>query len=145
MALREELDVSEWYHSGVLRELNGQRTDEYLCDVILCVDGERIPAHRCVLAAASPYFHGMFEERHFVEGTTKDVQLPIDKDAAHAILKLIYLGEPISIDIDICLLPSSGANLGVWCLVRMKKVHIKAGNNKNSAIKKWIKIRCPPL
>ena len=36
----------------------------------------------------------------------------------------------------------SGAEIGVWCLVRMKKVQIDVGNNlQNSAIKKWIKIR----
>ena len=35
-----------------------QRRD--LCDVVLQVQGKKIPAHRLVLAACSPYFHAMF-------------------------------------------------------------------------------------
>ena len=32
----------------------------------------------------------------------------------------------------VCLLQTtpSGANIGVWCVVRMKKMHINVGNNK---------------
>jgi len=31
-----------------------------LCDVVLCVDSERIPCHRLVMAASSVYFERMF-------------------------------------------------------------------------------------
>ena len=97
MAFREELDIADWYHSSVLRELNEQRTDGYLCDVIVCVDEDRIPAHRCVLAAASPYFHSMFGEGHFSEATKKEVHLAVNKDAARAIINMIYTGELMNI------------------------------------------------
>ena len=60
MALREELDLTDWCDSSILRELNDQRRDGHMCDVIVCVDGKKIPAHRNVLAAASPFFRGMF-------------------------------------------------------------------------------------
>jgi len=35
--------------------------DTALTDVTFAVDGQRFPAHRCVLAARSPYFSGLFE------------------------------------------------------------------------------------
>jgi len=35
-------------------------TDTALADVIFAVDGQRFPAHRCVLAARSPYFKALF-------------------------------------------------------------------------------------
>lgn len=34
--------------------------DQQLCDVILEVSGEKINAHRVVLASVSPYFYAMF-------------------------------------------------------------------------------------
>jgi len=36
------------------------RTDTVLADVTFAVDGQRFPAHRCVLAARSPYFKALF-------------------------------------------------------------------------------------
>ncbi len=44
----------------ILRGLDSLRQDEILCDVQLEAEGERIPAHKAVLAAASPYFKAMF-------------------------------------------------------------------------------------
>jgi hypothetical protein len=35
--------------------------DMELADVTFAVDGQRFPAHRCVLAARSPYFGGLFK------------------------------------------------------------------------------------
>jgi len=35
--------------------------DTELADVTFAVDGQRFPAHRCVLAARSPYFRGLFK------------------------------------------------------------------------------------
>jgi len=35
--------------------------DTDLADVTFAVDGQRFPAHRCVLAARSPYFSGLFK------------------------------------------------------------------------------------
>lgn len=43
---------------GVLLEkLNQQREDGMLCDLSIHVQGQVFKAHRCVLAASSPYFH----------------------------------------------------------------------------------------
>ena len=44
----------------VLKGLNELRNQELLCDVHLVAEGAKFPAHRVVLAAASPYFQAMF-------------------------------------------------------------------------------------
>jgi len=36
------------------------RTDTVLVDVTFAVDGQRFPAHCCVLAVRSPYFKALF-------------------------------------------------------------------------------------
>ena len=41
-------------------EMNALRKNEKLCDVILEVEGQRLPAHRIVLASLSAYFRAMF-------------------------------------------------------------------------------------
>ena len=41
-------------------EMNALRKSEKLCDVVLDVEGQRVPAHRIVLASLSAYFRAMF-------------------------------------------------------------------------------------
>lgn len=43
--------------ASVLDGLNRQREDGRLCDLSIHVQGHVFKAHRCVLAASSPYFH----------------------------------------------------------------------------------------
>ena len=61
-----------------------------LCDVVLEVQGRRIPAHRLVLAACSPYFNAMFtsklKECHEDVVTIKDM----DCDAMTEIVNFAY-------------------------------------------------------
>ena len=42
-------------------DLSSLFEDTELTDVMFAVDGQRFSAHRCVLAARSPYFHGLFK------------------------------------------------------------------------------------
>lgn len=46
--------------SNILNTLNSQRHDTVLCDVTLVVQDTSYPAHRCILAANSPYFQKLF-------------------------------------------------------------------------------------
>lgn len=43
--------------TSVLDSLNRQREEGHLCDLSIHVQGLVFKAHRCVLAASSPYFH----------------------------------------------------------------------------------------
>lgn len=43
--------------TSMLDSLNRQREDGRLCDLSIHVQGHVFKAHRCVLAASSPYFH----------------------------------------------------------------------------------------
>lgn len=43
--------------ASVLDSLNRQREEGQLCDLSIQVQGKVFKAHRCVLAASSPYFH----------------------------------------------------------------------------------------
>ena len=49
--------------TAVLDKLRAQREQERCCDVIIYVAGENFQAHKCVLAACSPYFDSMFKGR----------------------------------------------------------------------------------
>lgn len=51
---------SESQFKGAFLEMNALRESEQLCDVVLDVEGENIPAHRVVLASLSAYFRAMF-------------------------------------------------------------------------------------
>ena len=58
----------------ILKGLASLRKDNILCDVQLQVDGQKLAAHRAVLAAASPYFVAMFSGQ-FKETTDQVVQI----------------------------------------------------------------------
>lgn len=49
--------------ASVLDGLNRQREDGSLCDLSIHVQGRVFKAHRCVLAASSPYFHDQVGEQ----------------------------------------------------------------------------------
>lgn len=49
--------------ASVLENLNRQREEGQLCDLSIQVQGQVFRAHRCVLAASSPYFHDQVSAR----------------------------------------------------------------------------------
>lgn len=77
-----------------LREFHENRE---LCDVVLCVEERRIPAHRVILAACSPYFRAMFSGK-MVESFKKEIVLcDLNGKALGQIVDFFYTGK---IDID---------------------------------------------
>lgn len=53
--------MSDSHASHVIDAITELRKNKELCDVVLVVNGRCIPAHRLILSACSPYFHGLFE------------------------------------------------------------------------------------
>ncbi len=62
--------------SKLMETMAIHRKENRFCDVVLCVKGERHPAHRIVLASASSYFASMFGQPAHIEAqTTEDIDL----------------------------------------------------------------------
>ena len=83
----------------VLRGLNDLRDRKLLCDVHLVAEGAKFPAHRVVLAAASPYFQAMFtggfRENQMSEITLNDTS----SEGLKCVLDAIYTGK-LSISVE---------------------------------------------
>ena len=76
-----------------LRNLEQQRHDPELCDVILQVEDKEFPAHRTVLAASSEYFLKMFTVE-MKEKYSREVPIKtVTASAMSEILKSIYTQE----------------------------------------------------
>ncbi|XP_035682039.1 kelch-like protein 29 isoform X1 [Branchiostoma floridae] len=74
------------------QRLNQQRETGHLCDVAVVVEGQRFSAHRCVLAAQSDYFHGLFNHS-FIEGQQKEVNIgEITANTMAQVLAFLYSG-----------------------------------------------------
>lgn len=62
-----------------------------LCDVRLVVDTMKIPAHKMVLAAASPYFHSMFCNSNFKEANQDEVTIgDVNYQALQSLIEYAY-------------------------------------------------------
>ena len=77
----------------VLKGLAELRDQKLLCDVHLVAEDTKFPAHRVVLAAASPYFQAMFtggfKENQMSEITLNDTS----SEGLKCVLDAIYVGE----------------------------------------------------
>ena len=77
----------------VLKGLDELRNQQLLCDVHLVAEGAKFPAHRVVLAAASPYFQAMFTGG-FKENQMNEITLnDMTSKGIHRVLDAIYTGE----------------------------------------------------
>ena len=81
------------HRANAMTTLASFRKSNYLCDVVIVSrDGERFPAHRVILATASPVFRTMF--KGYKESEQTDVALPhIAGSAIEAIIDYAYIGE----------------------------------------------------
>ena len=87
--------ASEEHFSSTLHFMNDLRKEGSFCDIVLKVGQDEMHAHRCVLAAGSPYFRSLFLGQ-FTEASMKEINLSavsVDVAAMELILNFIYSGE----------------------------------------------------
>ena len=75
--------------AALLESLNRLRLEGKFCDVAVHVGGRVFPAHKSVLAAASPFFH---DKLLLQDGGRLLLPAAIDPDAFEGLLHLIYSG-----------------------------------------------------
>ncbi|XP_046371478.2 kelch repeat and BTB domain-containing protein 8-like [Haliotis rufescens] len=80
------------HHGSVLEEMKSMFDDRQLIDVVICVQDARIPAHRNVLAATSPYFKAMFTT-NLTESRQRQILLhEVDPKSVSQIINYAYTG-----------------------------------------------------
>ncbi|OQV26075.1 putative Kelch-like protein 32 [Hypsibius exemplaris] len=93
------MEVQTWtktYTTRTLQQLQNLRRDCKWTDIILqTVDGkEKFPAHRCVLASASPYFGAMLGSGMFAEAGKDIITIgDVTDDGLRLLLGFIYSGD----------------------------------------------------
>ena len=99
----ETICIEESSHFGAtFCLLNELRETCELCDVYLQAQNVKVPAHKAVLAACSPYFRAMFTA-DFLEATSPVVQMQgVDGKALEDIVNYFYTGKicinPINVE-----------------------------------------------
>ncbi|XP_054910908.1 zinc finger and BTB domain-containing protein 22 [Poeciliopsis prolifica] len=100
--------------AAVLDNLNRQREEGRLCDLSIQVQGQVFRAHRCVLAASSPYFH---DQVLLKDVTTVSLPSVLDPVAFQSVLSSAYTGQLIIIHDDIVNYVTVASFLQMWHIV----------------------------
>src|SRR5450631_3516935 len=93
------MDDRKWtktYTTRTLQQLQNLRVDCKWTDIILqtAKGEEKFPAHRCILASASPYFGAMLGSGKFAEaGKEVITMMDITDDGLRLLLGFIYSGD----------------------------------------------------
>ena len=149
----------------VVRTLDRERLaslwkDATFSDVILVVEGpqdccpeeqrqkmKKIPAHKAVLAAASPYFHRMFTSPSFAERNKREVVLRsdnigLDPGSVESILQYIYTGIKIPINQDNAQSLLDAASYLEVTLVMEQSCHFFQTNLGKGSLRKFVFEKC---
>ncbi|TKR77315.1 hypothetical protein L596_018312 [Steinernema carpocapsae] len=87
------LDVGGEFHRNAFATLNQIRQCGQLCDVVLVAEGQKFSAHRLVLAASIPFFHGMFTT-DMSESRKKEIEMKeFDGSTLEQIVNYAYTGK----------------------------------------------------
>ncbi|XP_061597371.1 zinc finger and BTB domain-containing protein 22b isoform X2 [Cololabis saira] len=100
--------------ASVLDSLNRQREDGSLCDLSIHVQGHVFKAHRCVLAASSPYFHDQVLLKNM---STVSIPAVMDPLAFESVLSCAYTGQLRMVREDIVNYLTVGSVLQMWHIV----------------------------
>ncbi|KAI3358793.1 hypothetical protein L3Q82_015196 [Scortum barcoo] len=101
--------------AAVLDNLNRQREEGRLCDLSIQVQGQVFRAHRCVLAASSPYFHDQVVLLKNV--TTVSLPSVMDPVAFESVLSSAYTGQLSIVHDDIVNYVTVASFLQMWHIV----------------------------
>lgn len=75
---------------NILSSLNSLRSSKLMCDIVLQVDNEEFPCHKCVLAALSSYFLAMFSSELAESKQKKIFFNELDPETMRAIIEFAY-------------------------------------------------------
>ncbi|XP_018601163.2 zinc finger and BTB domain-containing protein 22b isoform X1 [Scleropages formosus] len=100
--------------TAVLESLNRQREEGQLCDLSIQVQGQVFRAHRCVLAASSPYFHDQVLLKNM---STVSIPAVMDPLAFESVLSCAYTGQLRMLREDIVNYLTVGSVLQMWHIV----------------------------
>ena len=101
---RKASSYGEVYKARVWEDLRSLFQQDHLTDIVLAADGQSIPCHRVLLAAASQFFHGKFVANpESLNHNLLDIE-GIDFDTLKSVVSFIYSG-------DIELTPEKALNL----------------------------------
>uniref|UniRef100_A0A8C6UC87 Zinc finger and BTB domain containing 22b n=1 Tax=Neogobius melanostomus TaxID=47308 RepID=A0A8C6UC87_9GOBI len=100
--------------TSVLDCLNRQRQQGQLCDLSIHVQDHVFKAHRCVLAASSPYFHDQVLLKNM---STVSIPAVMDPLAFESVLSCAYTGQLRMLRDDIVNYLTVGSVLQMWHIV----------------------------
>uniref|UniRef100_A0A4W5PR37 Zinc finger and BTB domain containing 22b n=1 Tax=Hucho hucho TaxID=62062 RepID=A0A4W5PR37_9TELE len=115
---------------SVLDSLNRQREEGQLCDLSIQVQGKVFKAHRCVLAASSPYFHDQVLLKNM---STVSIPAVMDPLAFESVLSCAYTGQLRMLREDIVNYLTVGSVLQMWHIVDKCTELLKEGRVVGSA------------
>ncbi|KAI4898294.1 hypothetical protein NFI96_033500 [Prochilodus magdalenae] len=115
--------------ASVLDSLNRQREDGQLCDLSIHVQGQVFKAHRCVLAASSPYFHDQVLLKNM---STVSIPAVMDPLAFESVLSCAYTGQLRMLREDIVNYLTVGSVLQMWHIVDKCTELLKEGRGGSS-------------
>ncbi|XP_034016835.1 zinc finger and BTB domain-containing protein 22b [Thalassophryne amazonica] len=122
--------------ASVLDSLNRQREDGQLCDLSIHVQGQVFKAHRCVLAASSPYFHDQVLLKNM---STVSIPAVMDPLAFESVLSCAYTGQLRMLRDDIVNYLTVGSVLQMWhivdkCTELLKESRASAGGGGGGSV-----------
>ncbi|XP_051949370.1 zinc finger and BTB domain-containing protein 22-like [Xyrauchen texanus] len=115
--------------TSVLDSLNRQREEGHLCDLSIHVQGQVFKAHRCVLAASSPYFHDQVLLKNM---STVSIPAVMDPLAFESVLSCAYTGQLRMLREDIVNYLTVGSVLQMWHIVDKCTELLKEGRGGSS-------------
>ncbi|XP_018601073.2 zinc finger and BTB domain-containing protein 22-like isoform X1 [Scleropages formosus] len=121
--------------TAVLDSLNRQREEGRLCDLSIQVQGQVFRAHRCVMAASSPYFHDQVLLKNV---TTVSLPSVMDPLVFESVLSSAYTGHLSIVCDDIVNYVTVASFLQMWhivdkCTEILKKPRVVGGATNHSS------------